>query len=116
MDKRNKMMKAGLITAHKQKTTEEQDSKIFCNWTTKIQKTKLLSLIFNKPGRRKGYCICKGFNKSGRRTRMYYCISNSSSIQDSNPANEEVKSGNGESDSMKGFFRRLFQSVNQTFA
>ncbi|XP_074628554.1 uncharacterized protein LOC141886299 isoform X2 [Acropora palmata] len=56
------------------------------------------------------------FHKSGRRTRMYYCISSSSSIQDSCQANEEVKIGNCERDSMKGFFRRLFQSVNQTFA
>lgn len=35
-------MKAGLIAGHKQKTTKEQDSKIFCscsdNWTKKHKK------------------------------------------------------------------------------
>ena len=35
---------------------------------------------------------------------------------DSCQANEDVKNGKCISDSMKGFFRRLFQSVNQTFA
>ncbi|XP_074628388.1 uncharacterized protein LOC141886207 [Acropora palmata] len=71
--------------------------------------------------RRMYYCIfnsssIQGFYKSWRRTRMYYCISNSSSSQDSSQANEEVKNRNCKSDSMKGFFRRFFQSVNQTFA
>ncbi|XP_074627769.1 uncharacterized protein LOC141885778 [Acropora palmata] len=95
------------------------------SWSDRWEKKyiKLLSLDANKPERRtrRDDCISEsltffiqGFNKSVRRTRMYYCISNSSSSQDSSQANEEVKNRNCKSDSMKGFFRRFFVSTKRS--